>query len=155
MPSTHLSLNYHLIFSTKNRTQLITDPFREQLHAYLGGIEATNFERVYAIDHAELMSGGNQMQALQGLVGESLFAAGLGGGSGWVLLGYNHQFGMLENYWMADHMHSPVATTPLLAIDMYEHSYHMDYGAATARYIDAFFQNVDWDVVVARVESLR
>jgi REP element-mobilizing transposase RayT len=38
MPSTHLSLNYHLIFSTKNRTQLITDFYRDKLHSYLGGI---------------------------------------------------------------------------------------------------------------------
>lgn len=81
-------------------------------------------------------------------------AAGLGGGSGWVVLGYNRQFGTLENYWMADHMHFPVATEPLLVIDMYEHSYHMDYGAATARYIDAFFANIQWDAVSASVEAL-
>lgn len=81
-------------------------------------------------------------------------AAGLGGGSGWVLFGYNQQFGTLENYWMADHMHAPITTTPLLVIDMYEHSYHMDFGAATARYIDAFFQNINWDVVSARIELL-
>ena len=81
-------------------------------------------------------------------------AAGLGGGSGWVVLGYNRQFSTLENYWMADHMHFPAATAPLLVIDMYEHSYHMDYGAATARYIDAFFANIQWDAVSARVEAL-
>ncbi|MCY4059572.1 MAG: Fe-Mn family superoxide dismutase [Gammaproteobacteria bacterium] len=81
-------------------------------------------------------------------------AAGLGGGSGWVVLGYNRQFKTLENYWMADHMHFPAATEPLLVIDMYEHSYHMDYGAATARYIDAFFANIRWDVVAARAEAL-
>lgn len=81
-------------------------------------------------------------------------AAGLGGGSGWVLFGYNQQLGTLENYWMADHMHSPISTIPLLVIDMYEHSYHMDFGAATARYIDAFFQNINWDVVSARIELL-
>ena len=38
MPSTHLSLHYHLIFSTKNRTQMITDLYRDQLHGYIGGI---------------------------------------------------------------------------------------------------------------------
>ena len=81
-------------------------------------------------------------------------AAGLGGGSGWVILGYNQHLDALENYWMADHMHSPVTTAPLLVIDMYEHSYHMDFGAATARYIDAFFSNINWDVVAARIESL-
>jgi len=81
-------------------------------------------------------------------------AAGLGGGSGWVLFGYNHMFGTLENYWMADHMHAPVNTTPILVVDMYEHSYHMDFGAATSRYVDAFFQNVNWDAVEARIEAL-
>lgn len=77
-------------------------------------------------------------------------ASGLGGGSGWVLFGYNHQFGALENYWMADHMHSPVTTSPLLVLDMYEHAYHMDHGAETNRYIDAFFNNINWDIVSER-----
>jgi Fe-Mn family superoxide dismutase len=81
-------------------------------------------------------------------------ANGLGGGSGWVVLGYNRHFGTLENYWMADHMHSPAATVPLLVMDMYEHSYHMDFGAAAARYVDAFFMNIDWERVLARVEAL-
>jgi Fe-Mn family superoxide dismutase len=81
-------------------------------------------------------------------------ASGLGGGSGWVVLGYNRHFGTLENYWMADHMHSPALTAPLLVMDMYEHSYHIDFGAAAARYIDAFFMNVDWETVLARVDGL-
>ena len=109
---------------------------------------------------------GNPSADLRGLLGRAFgsydrweteyrrIAAGLGGGSGWVVLGYNRQFKTLENYWMADHMHFPAATEPLLVIDMYEHSYHMDYGAATARYIDAFFANVRWDVVSARAEAL-
>jgi Fe-Mn family superoxide dismutase len=82
-------------------------------------------------------------------------AAGLGGGSGWVILGYNRQFGTAENYWMADHMHSPAMTVPLLVMDLYEHSYQMDFGAATAQYIDAFFKNIDWESVIARIEALR
>ncbi len=80
--------------------------------------------------------------------------AGLGGGSGWVVLGYNRHFKALENYWMADHMHSPAETVPLLVMDMYEHSYQMDFGAATAKYIDAFFANINWDSVMARVEAI-
>lgn len=81
-------------------------------------------------------------------------AAGLGGGSGWVVLGYNRHLQVLENYWMADHMHAPVTTEPLLVLDMYEHSYAMDYGAATARYVDAFFANINWQVVLDRVEAI-
>ncbi len=37
--------------------------------------------------------------------------------------------------------------------DMYEHAYHMDYGAAAAKYVDAFMQNVNWDEVNRRVEA--
>ena len=77
-------------------------------------------------------------------------AAGLGGGSGWVVLGYNRQLRQIENYWLWDHLHGPADTVPLLVMDMYEHSYHLDYGAAAAKYIDAFFQNIHWDVVEQR-----
>lgn len=82
-------------------------------------------------------------------------ANGLGGGSGWVVLGYNTHTKQLENYWMADHAHGPAATLPLLVLDMYEHSYQMDFGAAAARYIEAFFTNVQWEVVEARLELAR
>jgi Fe-Mn family superoxide dismutase len=77
--------------------------------------------------------------------------AGLGGGSGWTVLGYNLHMHQLENYWMADHAHAPAATVPILVMDMYEHSYQMDYGAAAAKYIDAFFDNIQWDAVSARL----
>jgi Fe-Mn family superoxide dismutase len=82
-------------------------------------------------------------------------AMGLGGGSGWVIFGYNRHFRELENYWMADHMHSPATTAPLLVMDMYEHSYQMDFGAAVAKYVDAFFANIDWDRVMARIEAIH
>jgi Fe-Mn family superoxide dismutase len=80
-------------------------------------------------------------------------ASGLGGGSGWVVLGYNTQTRGLENFWMADHAHAPAATQPLLVLDMYEHSYHLDFGAAAAGYIDAFMKNVNWEVVAMRLEQ--
>jgi len=37
-------------------------------------------------------------------------------------------------------------------MDMYEHAYAIDYGAAAGKYIDAFFQNVNWDEVEKRLE---
>ena len=37
--------------------------------------------------------------------------------------------------------------TPILAIDMFEHAYFIDYGTARAKYLEAFFQNLDWEVV--------
>lgn len=80
-------------------------------------------------------------------------AQGLGGGSGWVVLGYNYHLKRLENYWAADHMHCAAGTSPILVMDMYEHSYQMDYGASAAKYIDAFFQNIEWNVVGKRLEK--
>jgi Fe-Mn family superoxide dismutase len=76
---------------------------------------------------------------------------GLGGGSGWVILGFNRRLKLLENYWMADHATGPVDTTPILVMDMYEHAYQMDFGAATAKYIDAFFANINWETVAGRL----
>ncbi len=77
-------------------------------------------------------------------------AQGIAGGSGWVMLGYNESLGILENHWMADHATAPAHTRPLLVLDMYEHAFHMDYGAAAARYIDAWFANLNWETVAAR-----
>lgn len=76
--------------------------------------------------------------------------AGLGGGSGWVVLGLNEHLDLLENYWLADHTSNPAFTKPVLLIEMYEHAYQMDYGAAAAKYIDAFMANISWDPVAAR-----
>ena len=38
---------------------------------------------------------------------------------------------------------------PILALDMYEHSYHIDYGAQAAAYVDAFMAAIDWPNVAA------
>jgi Fe-Mn family superoxide dismutase len=75
----------------------------------------------------------------------------LGGGSGWVVLGFNEHLKLLENYWLADHATNPAFTRPVLVMDMYEHAYQMDYGAAAAKYIDAFFANIQWDAVAKRL----
>ncbi len=76
---------------------------------------------------------------------------GLGGGSGWAVLGFNRRLKVLENYWMADHATGPIDTTPVLVMDMYEHAYAMDYGAAAAKYIDAYFANINWELVASRL----
>ncbi len=61
----------------------------------------------------------------------------LGGGSGWVLLTHSRRDGTLVNQWAMDHTTTLAAGEPLLALDMYEHSYHMDYGANAAAYVEA------------------
>jgi Fe-Mn family superoxide dismutase len=78
-------------------------------------------------------------------------AQGLSGGSGWVVLGFSQKLKLLENYWLADHATAPADTTPILVMDMYEHAYQMDFGAAAAKYIDAFFVNINWETVAGRV----
>jgi len=80
-------------------------------------------------------------------------ANGLAGGSGCVILAYNLHTGEVHNYWAWDHMHNVPMGRPLLVLDMYEHSYHLDYGAAAAKYIEAFMENLDWDEVNRRVEG--
>ena len=79
-------------------------------------------------------------------------ANALGGGSGWVVLAFNLHTGETHNYWAWDHMHNAVLGVPLLVLDMYEHAYHMDFGAAAARYVDAFMENVNWEEVGRRAE---
>jgi len=82
-------------------------------------------------------------------------ANALGGGSGWTILSYNLHTAEVHNYWAWDHMHNAAMGYPLLVLDMYEHAYHIDYGAAAAKYVDAFMQNVNWDEVNRRVEEIR
>jgi Fe-Mn family superoxide dismutase len=77
----------------------------------------------------------------------------LAGGSGWVLLTYSRRDARLLNQWASDHAHVLAGGIPLLALDMYEHSYHIDYGAKAAAYVDAFMQNIRWEKVVARYEA--
>lgn len=73
----------------------------------------------------------------------------LAGGSGWVLL-VRAPDGRLWNQWGADHTHALAGATPILALDMYEHAYHLDFGARAAAYVDAFMENIAWRQVAAR-----
>jgi Fe-Mn family superoxide dismutase len=82
-------------------------------------------------------------------------ANALSGGPGWTILAHNNHTGELHNYWSYDHAHNAPFSTPLLVLDMYEHSYHIDYGSAAAKYIDAFLLNVNWEEINRRVEALK
>jgi len=68
----------------------------------------------------------------------------LGGGSGWVLLSWSARDRKLVNQWASDHCHMLAGGTPVLALDMYEHSYHIDFGAKAANYVDAFMGAIRW-----------
>jgi superoxide dismutase, Fe-Mn family len=73
----------------------------------------------------------------------------LGGGSGWVLLSWSSRDKRLVNQWAADHCHTLAGAQPILALDMYEHSYHIDYGAKAATYVDRFMNAIRWSNVEA------
>jgi superoxide dismutase, Fe-Mn family len=68
-----------------------------------------------------------------------------GGGSGWVILAYSPRDKRLVNQWAADHTTTLAGGRPVLVLDMYEHAYHMDYGAAAARYVDIYMEAIHWD----------
>ncbi|WP_419694831.1 superoxide dismutase [Mesorhizobium muleiense] len=71
-----------------------------------------------------------------------------GGGSGWVLLTYSPRDRKLVNAWAADHTTTIAGGVPVLALDMYEHSYHIDFGAKAADYVDVFVAAVNWPNVL-------
>ena len=72
-----------------------------------------------------------------------------GGGSGWVLLTWSRRDRKLVNQWAMDHSTTLAGGHPILALDMYEHSYHIDYGAQAAAYVDAFMAAINWPNVAA------
>jgi Fe-Mn family superoxide dismutase len=78
----------------------------------------------------------------------------LGGGSGWVLLSWLPREARLLNHWAADHTHALAGATPILALDMYEHAYHLDHGAQASAYVDAFMANIAWAKVYERYQQV-
>jgi len=72
---------------------------------------------------------------------------------GWVWLAYDHDFNCLTTT-VGDAQNTfPLwNATPILALDVYEHAYWIDYGRARAKYIEAFFNNLDWNVVEQNLE---
>ena len=77
------------------------------------------------------------------------------GGSGWALLSWSPRLGRLVNQWAADHAHGLAGAVPVLALDIYEHSYHMDFGTRAAAYVDAVMANLQWERIAARYRQAR
>jgi superoxide dismutase, Fe-Mn family len=78
-----------------------------------------------------------------------------GGGSVWVLLTWSPRDRKLLNQWAMDHTTTLAGGCPILALDMYEHSYHIDYGAKAAAYVDAFMAAISWPNVGREYAALR
>jgi Fe-Mn family superoxide dismutase len=79
----------------------------------------------------------------------------LGGGSGWVLLTWIPRDGRLVNQYASDHGQAIPGAVPVMALDMYEHAYHMDFGANVRAYVDTFMRNIDWSAADARFEDAQ
>ncbi len=76
-------------------------------------------------------------------------------GVGWAILFQDPATGRVTNQWVTLHQDGvPVAFKPLLVMDVWEHAFLLDYKPAErGKYIEAFFQNVDWDAVETRVTA--
>jgi len=82
-------------------------------------------------------------------------AQSLAHGSGWVSLAYTRQAKRLLNVVASDHTQAAIDAAPVLVLDMYEHAYHVDFGANATAYIDAFMRNINWPAVIARMTAVR
>jgi len=74
-------------------------------------------------------------------------------GVGWAICYQNPANGRLSNHWITLHETGNVAGfTPILVMDVWEHAYLLDYKPAERpKYIEAFFSNIDWTTVEARL----
>jgi Fe-Mn family superoxide dismutase len=144
------------------RHQLAEMPFASTAGFVLNGLKreeliATNSMALHELYFSSLGGDGKTMVPAMALAlaanfgtverwREEFVAMGkaLGGGSGWVLLSFQPREGTLVNQWAADHTHALTGGVPILALDMYEHAYHLDFGAAAGAYVDAFMDNLDW-----------
>ena len=74
---------------------------------------------------------------------------------GWAWLAWDWDYQYLFNYAGDAQNTFPVwNATPLVALDVYEHAYYLDFATARAGYIDAFFKNLNWDVVSKQFEMI-
>lgn len=74
-------------------------------------------------------------------------------GIGWAVLYQDVIGGKLINQWVNEHdVGHPAGCQPLLILDVFEHAFMIDYGLKRADYIEAFFKNIDWKAVEARVK---
>ena len=75
-------------------------------------------------------------------------------GRGWAFLGYDRKSGQVFNYLGDSQNTYPIWNHEcLLAMDVYEHAYYLDFQTARAKYIDAYMQVIDWDAVNRRLRE--
>lgn len=81
-------------------------------------------------------------------------ATGLMRGIGWAIAYVEPKEGRLVNVWINEHDLGHLAGgTPLVVMDVFEHAYITQFGLERAKYVDVFFDNLNWDVVAKRLAS--
>ena len=74
-------------------------------------------------------------------------------GIGWTVLYQDNVTGKLFNQWINEHETGhPAGCLPILVMDVFEHAFITDYGLKRVDYIEAFFKNINWDVVESRLK---
>ena len=87
---------------------------------------------------------------------KNFMATGMMRGIGWVVLYCDPQSGRLMNTWINEHDLGHLAGgSPLLVMDVFEHAYITQYGLDRGKYIQAFFDNIDWKKPLARYDELN
>ena len=78
-------------------------------------------------------------------------------GVGWAMLYYDKETDSLLTQWVEEqHLGHLVGLSPILAIDMWEHAYVYDYPTSEKKkYIEAFFENLNWSVVTENLERAQ
>ena len=74
---------------------------------------------------------------------------------GWVILGYDKTDKKLINVTSDTHDNYAVGVEPLLIMDVYEHSYYIDFGSSKGKYIEFFMNNINWDTVTSRLTAVE
>jgi REP element-mobilizing transposase RayT len=113
MPSTHINLNYHIVFSTKDRRRIIADPWRDELHAYLGGISRDLGAVARSIggtgDHVHILASLKATHTLADLIQQVKR-----GSSKWI-----HQHGVNEFAWQEGYGAFTVSPSQLAKVERY------------------------------------
>ena len=70
-------------------------------------------------------------------------------GIGWAMFSYDKETKQLLNHWVDEqHLGHLVSASPIICLDMWEHAYYLDYTPAEKKkYVDAFFENLNWEVI--------
>jgi Fe-Mn family superoxide dismutase len=84
-------------------------------------------------------------------------AVGAMRGVGWAITFQDPMTGQLSNHWITLHQDgNPAGFKPILVMDVWEHAFLLDYKPAERpKYIEAFFSNIDWDAVTARLSAAK